>query len=153
MWCKFGHEVVKFPSETRGTNPSYSTVRLVIFFSRISGRVCGWNPQQWIRFAPRPEAEDASNKLVSVAGAKTVAIDFFSVPSPRRNSVHWLPLLSEDGTIQIILMTFLLKMAQAKARIWPGLSFFSPNSLDNGCEKIGKCRWYRAHAPNEASVV
>jgi len=27
MWCKFGHEVVTFLSESRGTNPAYSTVR------------------------------------------------------------------------------------------------------------------------------
>ena len=34
-----------------------------------------------------------------------------------------LPLSSEEGTTETVLTTFVLKMAQAKARIWPWLAY------------------------------
>ena len=40
--------------------------------------------------------------------------DNFFVPEGFRG-----PLLSEEGTPSMVLKTFVLKMAQAKARIWP----------------------------------
>ena len=33
MWCKFGHEVVTFFSESSGTNPAYTTVRRAAGYS------------------------------------------------------------------------------------------------------------------------
>ena len=37
------------------------------------------------------------------------------------------PLPSGEGTIHIGVKTFVLKIAQAKARTWPGLSYFGRN--------------------------
>jgi len=45
------------------------------------------------------------------------------------------PLPSKTGPAWMGLETFAGRMAQAKARIWPRLSYFAPNLLDIGTSK------------------
>jgi len=57
MWCKFGHKVVTFPSEPRGTKPAYFTVRYP--------DVTGYRTVKYEGFVPR---------LVLTSGADCVPL-------------------------------------------------------------------------------
>ena len=80
MWCQFGHEVVTFPSESRGTKPSYCTVWL---WHSSSVAVYLGSPIWWGRaryllkvdgFVPQPQHVNLRN--VDTPHTKPSKIDF-----------------------------------------------------------------------------